>query len=488
MENRVSLIIEGSYPYVAGGVASWVQQLITNLPHIEFELILLLSKDENLVQRYEYPPNVKRVDRIFLMSGTKKPLFMPSKFDLLPEAKRFLDNYFSYEDFENMILAFNNYKDKDKIKKQALYSSEVYDLIEKQFENGGFVDKSFLDFFWYMRSIYMGFLNILLFTPNKTKVYHAVSTGYAGIAASLCKILSPKSRVMLTEHGIYTRERLMEVAISEWPDIESDVYDSSGGISIYQNIWVEFFSMMSKVCYNYSDLIISLHHKNNDIQISEGADRQKVIALHNGINLKKFEFVQRDRVSKIPVIGFLGRIVKIKDVKTLIKTAAIVCAKNKDAIFKLAGPYEEDKEYYEECVQLVTSLGLEGKVTFLGKVDSASFFKEIDIMILTSLSEGQPLVISEAASCGVPTVATNVGGSLEMIDGLGLDGIGPSGIITSSVSPNESADAILKMIEDEEFYKNCSINGRLRAEQFYNEEDFIASYDEIYKRFLNWQA
>jgi glycosyltransferase involved in cell wall biosynthesis len=337
-----------------------------------------------------------------------------------------------------------------------------------------------------MRSIYLGLLNILLFNPNPTKVYHTVSTGYAGIVASMCKVLYPSAKVMLTEHGIYTRERLMEVAISDWPDIDKSLYDSSKGISIYQNIWVDFFAMMSKVCYNYADQIISLHHKNNEIQIAEGANPSKVISLHNGIDLNKFEFIKRSAVRSPTVVGFLGRIVKIKDVKTLIKTASIVCEKLNSVIFKLAGPFDEDKEYYEECKEFVDVLGLNDKVLFLGKVDSAAFFKEIDIMILTSLSEGQPLVISEAASCGVPTVATNVGGCFEMIEGYGEDSIGTSGIITNSVSPNDSANAIIKMITDSAFYERCSINGRVRAERFYNEVDFIYSYQKLYERNLGW--
>jgi len=485
----VTLIIEGSYPYVSGGVASWVQQLITNLPEIEFELILLLSKDDGtLKKRYEYPPNVKRVDEIFLLSGIKKPIFMPKKFDLRRDIESFLDNFFSYKEFENVIRRFYEYKDGAKLKRAALYSEEVYDLIEKEFEKQALVDKSYLDFFWYMRSIYIGILNILLHKPRKNAIYHTVSTGYAGIMASMCKVLYPDSKMILTEHGIYTRERLMEVAISEWPDRDPDIYDPNKGISIYKNMWVSFFSMMSKACYEYADKIISLHHKNNEIQISEGASREKVCKIRNGIDVNRFEFVKRDRVRTPTVVGFLGRVVKIKDVKTLIKTASIVCSKKESVLFKIAGPYDEDKLYFDECKELVEILGLKNKVLFLGKVDSSAFFKDIDMMILTSLSEGQPLVISEAASCGVPTVATDVGGCREMIEGFGEDSLGSSGIITRSVSPNESAEAIIKMIEDEEFYASCSQTGRLRAEMFYNQKDFIDNYREIYREYLDWQG
>ena len=69
-----------------------------------------------------------------------------------------------------------------------------------------------------------------------------------------------------------------------------------------------------------------------------------------------------------------------------------------------------------------------------------------------------------------------------MLEGAAEDQCGISGIITKSVNPKQTADAIIKFIEDKEFYKEASLNGRLRAETFYNEKNFLSSYKEIYSR------
>lgn len=186
--------------------------------------------------------------------------------------------------------------------------------------------------------------------------------------------------------------------------------------------------------------------------------------------------------AKNPKIGFLGRVVKIKDVKTFIKSAKIVCDKYPGSEFFIAGPTTEDKNYFSSCQTLIDALELNAHIKFLGLVKSNEFLKKIDLMVLTSLSEGQPLVISEANACGVPCIATDVGGCKEMIEGAAEDKCGYSGIITKSVNPKQTAAGIIKFIENKEFYKNASLNGRLRAETFYNEEIFLDSYKKIYTK------
>ena len=66
-----------------------------------------------------------------------------------------------------------------------------------------------------------------------------------------------------------------------------------------------------------------------------------------------------------PIIGFLGRIVKIKDVKTFIKSANYVLQKYPNAKFLIAGPTQEDEEYYKICEKLIFSLKLENNINFL---------------------------------------------------------------------------------------------------------------------------
>ena len=70
--------------------------------------------------------------------------------------------------------------------------------------------------------------------------------------------------------------------------------------------------------------------------------------------------------------------------------------------------------------------------------------------MLTSFSEGQPLVILEAYACGLPVIATDVGACREMIEGRTEEdrGIGPSGIVTRVATPQETAAALVRLARD----------------------------------------
>ena len=74
----------------------------------------------------------------------------------------------------------------------------------------------------------------------------------------------------------------------------------------------------------------------------------------------------------------------------MIKGFKIASEKIPDAKLWLVGPYEEDKEYYEDCAALVNDLELSDKVTFTGRVDVKEYYSFLDILLLTSISEDSP--------------------------------------------------------------------------------------------------
>lgn len=485
MRPKICLVIEGSYPYVQGGVSSWVHQLIGGLSEYEFEIVALRSKREiGLKPLYDIPKNVTGLHHIYLGEGVEKPLFMPKRLTLKNEILEALSDFPKLSSFKTVAKSFYTHKNKAKLKKEIIYAEDVYLMCEESYKKFGLLGKSFLDFFWNIRSLYLGISNVLLSEIPKADIYHTVSTGYAGVYAAFCKINSKNSKMILTEHGIYTRERNMEVCISAWPDIDKDAYLPEDGIGIYKNLWQSSFKAMSNICYEHADKIVSLHNKNNKIQIKEGAKTEKVLTIRNGADLSLYNFKHRKSVSNPPVIGFLGRVVKIKDVKTFIRAADITLKKYPESIFLVAGPYDEDEEYYAECVKVATLLGIENNLKFLGKVNSKEFCEQIDIMVLTSLSEGQPLVITEAAGSGVPSIATDVGGCKEMIEGGENDTIGAAGIVTPSSNPLKTAQAIMHMIENDDFYSSCSQNGRIRAERYYDEQLLFERYKNLYEEGL----
>ncbi|WP_072723080.1 GT4 family glycosyltransferase PelF [Tepidibacter thalassicus] len=466
---EICIFCEGSYPYISGGVSSWIDILINEMNDKKFKIVSIMpSREENLHYKYTIPSNVIEVKTIYLNDYidlnpnkknkepklTKKEALEVKKFfrfckdinwnligSIIHNKNKFGDciEFLQSEFFWNMILEI--YKDK--------YSKEEFNR-----------------FFWTIRSMFVGFINIIQNNIPKADVYHSVSTGYAGFLGVLAKVKYNKPFV-LTEHGIYAREREEEIIRAKWVS------------GIYKKIWIEFFYFISIGAYKSADIVISLFDRNRKIQLELGAIKEKSVVIPNGIDLSKFNIEHKKE--NVFNIGSILRIVPIKDVKTLIRAFKLVKNKMFNVKLYLIGPHDEDREYYKECLKLVKNLGLEYDVEFTGKVDIIKYLEKIDVLVLTSISEGQPFVMLEGMAAKIPFVATDVGACRELLEGKENDDIGVAGIITSPVSPNDTASAIIKLLNNEGLRKNMGENGRERVEKYYTKESFIKNYNKIYE-------
>lgn len=93
-------------------------------------------------------------------------------------------------------------------------------------------------------------------------------------------------------------------------------------------------------------------------------------------------------------------------------------AKEREPRLKLwiMGPCDEDEEYARECYEQVEALGLTD-VVFTGRINIRDYLGRMDVTILTSISEGQPLTILESYAAHVPVIATDVGNCSGLIFG-----------------------------------------------------------------------
>jgi glycosyltransferase involved in cell wall biosynthesis len=241
--------------------------------------------------------------------------------------------------------------------------------------------------------------------------------------------------------------------------------------------------LLGRIGYESADRITSLFGNNKDLQILYGADPAKVEIIPNGIRPADFDGVRLRREAQSDperkVVGFLGRVVGIKDVKTLLRAARLVIDRCREAKFLIAGPTDEDEEYAEACEQLVEQLDLDRHVEFLGPRRRDEFLEEIDVMVLTSVSEGLPFVIIESFAAGVPVVSTDVGACRELIEGKG-DGFGAAGAVTPIGDPQATAAALLQLLQDPELRRAMGEAGRGRVVASYDQEQVVQRYKELY--------
>jgi glycosyltransferase involved in cell wall biosynthesis len=109
-------------------------------------------------------------------------------------------------------------------------------------------------------------------------------------------------------------------------------------------------------------------------------------------------------------------------------------------------------------------------------------YGELDVVVLTSFSEGQPLVILEAYTWGLPVIATDVGACREMIEGRGDQDrqIGPSGFVTRVAAPKETAAAIVRLARDVRLRWRMGAAGHQRVTTYYQRRDMLARYRALY--------
>ena len=230
---------------------------------------------------------------------------------------------------------------------------------------------------------------------------------------------------------------------------------------------------------------MTLFEGNRSLQIRDGADPEKTRVIPNGIAIG--ERTVRAPAPRDPgaerVVGFIGRVVPIKDVKTFIQACRLVVDQFPRVRILIMGPLDQDPEYARECQNLVELLEISDKVTFMGSVRVDDYLPSLDLLVLTSLSEAQPLVIMEGAVYEVPTVATRVGACDELINGRLREDrlLGPGGIVTSVGNPDETALAILRILRDEDLSRRMGRAARIRMERFYREEAVFSAYREIYR-------
>ncbi|MFA5455711.1 MAG: glycosyltransferase [Sulfurimonas sp.] len=127
---------------------------------------------------------------------------------------------------------------------------------------------------------------------------------------------------------------------------------------------------------------------------------------------------------------------------------------------------------------LVKELNIEDKTVFTGKVpfsDVPKYHNMLSVFVSVSNSESFGVAIIEASSCGKPVVVSNVGGLPEVVD----DGV--SGFVVEPRNPQQTADAIEKLILDEKLRITIGSNGRARVDKLYNWEDNLQQMIKIYE-------
>lgn len=506
----VCLLVEGTYPFVPGGVSAWVHDVLTGHPDLTFSIFNIGSHPGAYGPPcYVLPPHAQQLHQVYCHDAVAPPPTGAARARLDSEIRAIRLRQPSQVRPSRVLQALRRLNIDPGVDDELLDDLTSGDLTIADFLHGHQTfelleelaplvapEASFLDFFWHFRAIHLPILHMLATTAPPARCYHAVSTGYAGLCGAMFSLKTGRPLVV-TEHGIYSRERDMDLARAEWI---KDQPDGGGGIRVgarpspLRGVWSRSFRALAALAYHRATRITTLSDANRARQIAAGAPASKISIIANGVDVPEpapgaasgtedeVTAARASRARKPLRVGFVGRVVPIKDVITFIRACHMALAQVELDV-RIIGPCAEDSGYVRRCKDLVEALGVGSAIKFVGPMPPAIIYLDLDVVVLTSFSEGQPLVMLEAYAASLPVVSTDVGACREMIEGRSDPDrrLGPSGLVTRVGIPSETADALVRLAGDPALRRRMGAAGRQRVLGYYRRKDMLQSYGDIYR-------
>lgn len=470
---RVCMILEGCYPYVVGGVSSWTHQYIQAMPEVEFVLWCIAAKAEDQGKfKYELSKNVVEVHEVFLDDALRLKLNRKQSrhLKLTEEQMNSMGKLFACEPLDWNPL-FELFQD-ERVNPVSMLMSPIFldmliDTCEKKFPH-----VSFAEYFHTIRSMLLPELYLLTQDIPEAEIYHSTATGYSGLLGSMASWKKHKPFIV-TEHGIYTREREEELLRAGWV------------LPYFRQQWIKLFYTFSDCAYRHADRVTALFKRANLTQEEIGCPKEKLCVIENGVHTERFEMVKTKKENGFVDIGAIVRIAKIKDIKTMIYAFAEVKSAVPEARLHIMGDVD-DEEYFQECKLLITQLDVKD-IIFTGIVNVIEYMEKLDFIILTSISEGQPLSILESFAAGRACVVTDVGCCRELIEGEDGDSFGMAGICVPPMHKDRLAQAMIRMCCDTVTRKKMEKAGKQRVLTYYTHQISMNKYRELYREVCSWQ-
>jgi glycosyltransferase involved in cell wall biosynthesis len=298
-----------------------------------------------------------------------------------------------------------------------------------------------------------------IFMGNKFDIVHT-HTAKAGFIARITAKLAGIKIVLHTPHG-------------------NNLY------GYFSNWFRPIVVMLERIASFFSDKIIVLTQlEKRDLLKFHICPQEKIEVVHSGIKLEEFAYEKVDIEAKKQelkisaedfVVGAVMRLETVKGPGYFLEAAKLIAEKLPHSRFLVVG----DGPLRESLLLRNRELGLKDKVKFLGwREDVSELLSILDVLVLPSLNEAVGRVILEAGACCRPAVATRVGGIPEVIhDGL-------TGILVLPAQPEKIAEAVTKLLNDEEIRHKMGQAAREWVRANFSEAKMVEGFMKIYEASL----
>ncbi|MDN4057002.1 TIGR03088 family PEP-CTERM/XrtA system glycosyltransferase [Massilia sp. YIM B02769] len=177
------------------------------------------------------------------------------------------------------------------------------------------------------------------------------------------------------------------------------------------------------------------------------------------------------------VIGTVGRLQDVKDQASLIAAFALLCTAHPEGRARLRLAVVGDGPLRDKLAQKAQALGVADLVWFPGaRNDIPELMRSFDLFVLSSIAEGTPVTLLEAMACGLPVVATAVGGIPEVVQ----DGV--NGALVPAGNPQALSDALGLYAADASRVAAHGAAARTNIERHYSVAAMVGAYTALYDR------
>jgi glycosyltransferase involved in cell wall biosynthesis len=205
----------------------------------------------------------------------------------------------------------------------------------------------------------------------------------------------------------------------------------------------------------------------------EGARRDSVVVLPNGLDLERFAEVSPvdvGRNGRPQKVGMVANLRPVKAPDVFVRAAGILGRAHPNVSFQIAGTGDE-----QSVRQLARQSGVEDRLELRGRVDDVpSFLGSLDVAVLTSYSEGLSNALLEYMAAGRPIVATAVGGNVELIED------GTHALLVPPGDPQAVAEGIDRLLRDPALAARLGAAAQRRAAERYCWETAVRRHEAFY--------
>jgi polysaccharide biosynthesis protein PelF len=517
----VAIICESTYPFVTGGLSAVVHQICEANPDARIGIIhIAWDSSSPSVPLYDVPPQVRWVMPVYQSMSEHAETFQSMRpRDMGVGRTR------RAEIAHEVVAAIAAHLDGDDAPLWKIYDEGINPLtrryhvwpvistFEFMTEATRFFAGSglrFTELFWQLREFFSLAYAVTDRVYPQAAIYHAHTTGAAAILGAAAA-RQRGARFLLTEHNLYARDtinhlldRSMDTVVTseEWRTLDRYPTIHPGNpeaqVTPAQRAWMAWWVRTGILAYRAAGQITYLYPDAIDEARGLGGIPSRSRVLPNGVTPGHFDEARtlfrerqeraRAKPDRIWRLAYAARVVPIKGLLDLLEAMAQLVAQGvEDWELDVMGPDGEMPEYAALCRRRCTELGLDGYVKFLGSVNLRERFGHYDALILPSHNEGQPIVVLEAMTMGLPTVGTYVGGMKQLVEdpiGLVVDGeplvVGPCGTLVDSHDVVGLAREIGRLMTSPGLFDEFSRNAQLRVDHYFHIDTAMGLYRELY--------